>query len=40
MIQRSPVGQTLGRDRMFFNLEHAVARYERSLPERSRQGSS
>jgi MFS superfamily sulfate permease-like transporter len=39
MIQRSPVGQTLGRDRMFFNLEHAVARYERSLPKRNGHGS-
>ena len=28
MMQRSPLGQTLGRNRMAFNLESAVARYE------------
>jgi SulP family sulfate permease len=28
MVQRSPLGNTLGRERMFFNLEQAVARYE------------
>jgi high affinity sulfate transporter 1 len=28
MMQRSPLGQTLGRNRMAFNLENAVARYE------------
>jgi MFS superfamily sulfate permease-like transporter len=28
VVQRSPLGKTLGRDRMFFNLEQAVARYE------------
>jgi hypothetical protein len=28
MVQRSPLGETLGRERMFFNLEQAVARYE------------
>jgi hypothetical protein len=27
MVQRSPLGQTLGRERMFFNLEPAVAKY-------------
>jgi anti-anti-sigma factor len=27
-IQRSPLGATLGRERMFFNLEQAVSRYE------------
>jgi high affinity sulfate transporter 1 len=27
-VQRSPLGQTLGRERMFFNLEQAVARYK------------
>jgi high affinity sulfate transporter 1 len=36
MVQRSPVGEALGRDRMAFNLELAVARYlgrpERELP--------
>ena len=30
MLQRSPLGQTLGRDRMVFNLEMAVARYQRT----------
>jgi high affinity sulfate transporter 1 len=34
MVQRSPLGETLGRDRMFFNLEQAVARYL-SLPAQS-----
>jgi MFS superfamily sulfate permease-like transporter len=28
MVQRSPLGETLGRDRMFFTLEQAVAKYE------------
>jgi SulP family sulfate permease len=28
MVQHSPLGVALGRDRMFFNLEQAVARYE------------
>lgn len=27
-VQRSPLGTTLGRERMFFNLEQAVARYK------------
>jgi high affinity sulfate transporter 1 len=27
-VQRSPLGRTLGRERMFFNLEQAVARYK------------
>ena len=31
MVQRSPLGETLGRERMFFNLEEAIARYL-SLP--------
>ncbi len=31
LVQRSPLGQALGQDRMFFNMEQAVARYE-SLP--------
>jgi anti-anti-sigma regulatory factor len=31
MVQHSPLGQTLGRERMLFNLEQAVARYQ-SLP--------
>jgi high affinity sulfate transporter 1 len=29
MVQRSPLGETLGRERMFFNVELAVERYER-----------
>ena len=28
VVQRSPLGATLGRERMFFNLEMAVARYQ------------
>jgi MFS superfamily sulfate permease-like transporter len=28
MVRRSPLGETLGRDRMFFNLEQAVQGYE------------
>lgn len=28
MVQRSPLGRTLGRERMFFNLEQAVAKYQ------------
>jgi len=28
MVQRSPLGETLGRDAMHFNMETAVARYE------------
>ncbi len=28
MVQRSPLGETLGRDRMIFNLEQAVAKYQ------------
>jgi sulfate permease, SulP family len=28
MVQRSPLGETLGRERMFFNLEQAVAKYQ------------
>jgi len=35
MVQRSPLGQTLGRERMLFNLEQAVARYQ-SLPAQSK----
>jgi high affinity sulfate transporter 1 len=27
MVRRSPLGETLGHDRMFFNLDHAVATY-------------
>jgi hypothetical protein len=28
MVQRSPLGETLGRERMFFNLEQAVSKYQ------------
>jgi len=28
-VQQSPLGETLGRARMFFNLQSAVAQYER-----------
>ncbi|MEQ1800888.1 MAG: SulP family inorganic anion transporter [Gammaproteobacteria bacterium] len=31
LVQRSPLGRTLGNERLFFNLEQAVARYQ-SLP--------
>jgi sulfate permease, SulP family len=31
MVQHSPLGETLGRDRMLFNLEQAVAKYQASL---------
>ena len=34
MVQRSPLGETLGRERMFFNLEQAIARYQ-ALAQRS-----
>jgi sulfate permease, SulP family len=30
MVQHSPLGETLGRDRMFFNLEQAVAKHQAS----------
>ena len=30
IVQRSPLGKTLGRGRMFFNLEQAVAKYQAS----------
>lgn len=33
MVQHSPLGDTLGRERMFFNLEQAVAKYQ-ALPAR------
>ena len=37
MIQRSPLGTTLGREAMFFNLEMALARYsDESLPTSAR----
>jgi len=31
MVQRSPLGKILGRERMFFTLEQAVAKYQASL---------
>jgi len=31
MVQHSPLGETLGRERMLFNLEQAVAKYAASL---------
>jgi anti-anti-sigma factor len=30
MVQNSPLGETLGRERMFFDLEQAVAKYQSS----------
>jgi len=33
VIQRSSLGPTLGRDRMHFNVEVAVARYLRVAPD-------
>jgi len=30
MVQRSALGKTLGRERMFFNLEQAVVEYQAS----------
>jgi hypothetical protein len=35
MIQRSPLGETLGRLRMFFTLEQAVATYQATATERA-----
>jgi anti-anti-sigma regulatory factor len=32
MVQRSSLGATLGGDRMFFNLEQAVATYQKQAP--------
>jgi sulfate permease, SulP family len=39
MVQRSPLGATLGRDRMLFNVELAVARY-REMPSGTHAGES
>jgi sulfate permease, SulP family len=37
MVQRSPLGAALGRDRMFFNLEQAVAKHQASsVPDATR----
>jgi MFS superfamily sulfate permease-like transporter len=33
LVQRSPLGAALGRERMFHNLEQAVAHYRGSVPE-------
>jgi SulP family sulfate permease len=30
MVPHSPLGETLGQDRMFFNLEQAVAKHQAS----------
>jgi sulfate permease, SulP family len=35
MVQRSPLGQTLGRERMFFNVERAVEAYQASSAKRA-----
>ena len=34
VVQRSVLGKTLGRESMFFNLEQAVAKYEKSMTPR------
>ena len=36
MVQRSPLGEALGRERMFFNLEMAVDKYLADHAEQSR----
>ena len=28
LVQRSPLGRALGNERMFFNMEQAIARYQ------------
>jgi hypothetical protein len=38
MVQRSPLGETLGRDRMFFNLDRAVAAWEAQQPQGAARG--
>jgi sulfate permease, SulP family len=37
MVQRSPLGEALGPDRLFFNLEMAVDRYRATVPADSSQ---
>ena len=32
VVQNSPLGERLGRERMFFNLEQAVDKYQRFMP--------
>ena len=39
MVQRSPLGETLGRERMLFNLEIAVAKFRDSAPQPTRGGA-
>ena len=39
MVQHSPLGKTLGRDRMFFNLERAVAAWEAQQPTKAERGA-
>ena len=39
MIQRSALGVTLGRERMFFNLEQAVATYQKTFPRLGERGA-
>ncbi|WP_028210362.1 SulP family inorganic anion transporter [Paraburkholderia mimosarum] len=40
MVQNSPLGKTLGRDRMFFNLERAVEAWEAQQPPGTVSGAS
>ncbi|KAA0998782.1 SulP family inorganic anion transporter [Paraburkholderia panacisoli] len=40
MVQHSPLGETLGRDRMFFNLERAIAAWQAQRPPGGRRGST
>ena len=35
VVQQSPLGATLGRARMFFNLQSAVAQYEQMQAQRA-----
>jgi hypothetical protein len=40
MVQHSPLGETLGRDRMFFNLDGAVAAWQAQQPPGAVRGST
>jgi sulfate permease, SulP family len=40
MVQHSPLGETLGRDRMFFNLDRAVAAWQAQQPPGAVRGST
>jgi MFS superfamily sulfate permease-like transporter len=40
MVQHSPLGETLGRDRMFFNLERAIAAWQAQRPPGGMRGST